>query len=128
MDRSQLRNAISRRIGDRNLVFFGTRGDDVEGVGDQPQLAAAFSLIGTHRGRSGLLSGSLEDICGSRVDLDSYDIDDELQAEAVVELRRQVMRVLSRPSVVFPSITTCECKRHAGPKLTASPITQKGPI
>ncbi len=101
MDRSQLRNAISRRIGDRNLVFFGTRGDDVEGVGDQPQLAAAFSLIGTHRGRSGLLSGSLEDICGSRVDLDSYDIDDELQAEAVVELRRQVMRVLSRPSVVF---------------------------
>jgi hypothetical protein len=101
MERSRLREMVSKCLDGRQLIFFGIRGDDVEGVGDQPELAAAFSIIAAHGGRTALLSGSLEQITGRRVDLDAYDIDAELHEAGVVELRRQILRVLSQPSVIF---------------------------
>lgn len=101
MDRALLREALSRRLNGRQLLYFGTRGDDAEGIGDQPELAAVFSIIAAHRGRAAVESLALEDLTGERVDLDTYEIDDHLQDSAVVELRQAMLRSLSKPSVVI---------------------------
>lgn len=81
-------------------MYFGTRGDDAEGLGDVPEFGAAVSLIGAHRPRVGLESWALEDLTGERVDLDRYEIDDHLDQPEVVQLRRTMLRILSKPSVV----------------------------
>lgn len=101
MERALLKKEISRRLDGRQLVYFGTRGDDAEGVGDQPELAAVFSLIAAHHGRAVVQSVALEDLTGERVDLDAYDIDDDLHRPEVVELRRAILRMLWKASVVF---------------------------
>lgn len=101
MDRAVLIREIDRRLGDRQLVWFGTRGKDAEAATDIPQLSGAFSLIATLRGRPSINAGSLEDITGRRVDLDSFDIDDHLRSDAVAELRAALLRALSRPSALF---------------------------
>jgi hypothetical protein len=96
-----MKREISRRLDGRQLVYFGTRGDDAEGVGDQAELAAVFSLIAAHRGRTSVESVALEDLTGERVDLDTYDVDDDLARPEVVELRRAMLRTLWKGSVVF---------------------------
>ena len=35
---------------------------------------------------------------------------------------------LPAPTVVCPSMTTCECNLHSGPSVTCSPMTQNGPM
>lgn len=92
---------ISHSLGSRELVWFGTRGDDADAVTDLPQLTHAFSVIGRYRLRSTVTGLALEDIDGQRVDLDSYDIDHHLAEDHVRELRRHLLRALSGPSAVF---------------------------
>lgn len=99
--RERLRRAVEARIGNRRLVWFGTRGDDVESVVDLPQLEASFSVISTYRSRKKVRATSLEDVRKSRVDLDAYDIDNELSHDDVVELRQHLLRTLREPSVLF---------------------------
>jgi ATP-grasp domain len=101
MQRGELIREVSRRIAGRQLVYFGTRGFDVEGVADVPELTAAFSVVGANDRRIHLQSLALEDLTGRRMDLDTYEIDDELTTAGVVELRRALLRTLSRESVVF---------------------------
>lgn len=101
MRRDVLRDDIARRLDGRRLVWFGTRGDDVESATDLDELAAAFSLIGRYRRRSSVESMALEDLTGERVDLDTYDLDDHPREAAVVELRHSLLRALARPSAVF---------------------------
>lgn len=101
MNRDTLSRLVRKRLDGRQLVFFGTRGDDAEGVGDLPELSAVFSVVAAHRRRTSIQSLALEELTGRRVDLDAHDIDDEPRSAEVVELRRTILRVLSRESVVF---------------------------
>jgi len=101
VDRTTLIDQIGKRLGKVQLVWFGTRGDDVEAARDIDALGAAFSIISTYDRRSSVHSLALEDSTQVRVDLDTYDIDDELESEAVREMRRTMFRVLARPSAVF---------------------------
>jgi hypothetical protein len=101
MERTALVSMVREKLKGRQLVYFGTRADDAEGVFDIPELTAVFSLVAASRVRSDISSMSLELLTGVRVDLDAYDIDDEPQSEHVVELRRAMLRALARESVVF---------------------------
>jgi hypothetical protein len=101
MERTLLLHQIEARLGDVDLVWFGTRGDDVEAAADVTQLRAAFSVVAEYRGRTGVQSGALEDLTGVRPDLDTFEIDDDPRSEAMVSLRRAVLRTLARPSAVF---------------------------
>jgi hypothetical protein len=92
---------VSKRLGGRQLVWFGTRGDDIASISDLPQLAAAYSVISAYRGETPIEAMALEDVTGIRVDLDTHDIDEEVDREAVSTLRRAIMRTLARPSWVF---------------------------
>lgn len=100
MNREELRRLVRSKLDGRQLVFFGIRGDDAEGLGDIPELRAVFSVVGAHRGRLGVSSLALEELTGRRVDLDAHDIDDDLRVPEVVDLRRAVLRALSSESVV----------------------------
>lgn len=101
MDREALIDDIRRCLDGRHLVYFGTRGEDAEGVADLPELSAVFSVIAPYRRRTGVQSLALEELSGTRVDLDAHDIDDHLHDPAVVELRRAMLRALADESVVF---------------------------
>ena len=101
MKRADILRDISDQLGDRQLVWFGTRGDDIESAADIPQLRAAFSIIGTYRRRTAVQAGSLEDLTGYRPDLDTFEIDDEPESEAMVSLRRALLRILAHPSALF---------------------------
>lgn len=101
MDREELRRAVRGSLGGRQLIFFGIRGDDAEGVGDIPELTAVFSVVGAHRRRVSVQSLALEELTGNRVDLDAHDIDEDHRRDEVVELRRAILRSLSSESVVF---------------------------
>ena len=101
MNRDSLLAEVSRRLGNRQLVWFGTRGEDIESIADLPQLTAAFSVISTYRRRSTIEGLALEDITGIRVDLDAHDIDEEPDPAAVEEIRSSMLRILSQPSCVF---------------------------
>jgi hypothetical protein len=98
--RRDLLQLVRDRIGDRQLVYVGTRGDDAEGLADVPQLGAVFSVIGSMQSRSRVDALALEDLTGERVDLDTSDIDEQVDDPMVAEFRRSIMRALSRTSVV----------------------------
>lgn len=99
--RGDLIAEVSRALGPRELIWFGTRGDDVDAVTDLPQLAHAFSVIGSYQSRATVPGLALEDLDDQRVDLDSYDIDNNLGQEAVKHLRQQILRVAGSQSAVF---------------------------
>ena len=101
MDRKALSDAVADRLGDKQLVYFGTRGEDVEAVADLGRLTGAFSIIAAYGGRSAVQSGALEDLTGVRPDLDTFDLDAEPRSEAMMILRRTMLRALSRPTIVF---------------------------
>jgi hypothetical protein len=100
MDRATLLAAVDRRLGDRQLVWFGTRGDDVESLAEVPALAAAYSIVNRYRRRSQITGLALEDLTGVRVDLDTYDLDAEVGTDEVAELRGELLRTLSRPTAI----------------------------
>src|SRR3984885_1351056 len=102
MDRTAMLGRVSAGLEGRQLVWFGTRGDDVEGLGDLPELTAAFSIISAYATRPSIEALALEQLTGERIDLDVYEIDaDERHPEALAELRRRLWGVLHRPSVVI---------------------------
>lgn len=73
----------------------------MESASELGALAAAFSIISSYRGGDSVQSASLEDLTGSRVDLDAYELDDDLHTAAVRELRTHVFSVLAGESAVF---------------------------
>lgn len=100
MRRALLMRVIQRELGNRSLVWFGTRGHDAEAIGDVDNFDGSFSLIAGLDHRMGVQSLSLEELSGQRMDLDLYDLDDDL-SEPVEELKRALMRAVARPSVLF---------------------------
>lgn len=101
MRRNDLVKLVSRSLGGRRLIWFGTRGDDVEAAVQLPELTAAFSIISQFRGRDYVTALALEDLTGRRVDLDSYELDDHLHEPAVRELRASIFTALAGRSAVF---------------------------
>ncbi|MFN8019227.1 MAG: ATP-grasp domain-containing protein [Acidimicrobiales bacterium] len=101
MNRIELRDAVSDALGNRRLVWVGTRGDDAESIVDLPQFEAAYSVIAAMDSRTATRSASLEQITGARPDLDVYDLDADQRLEAVDQLRSELLRSLSRPSAMF---------------------------
>lgn len=102
MDRSRLIDDVSRRLGNRKLVWAGLRGEDIEPLADLPQLDASFSIMSRYRRRSSVESLAYEDLSGVRVDPELWDIDEHLDAPATREFRRGLMRALSGPSALLP--------------------------
>lgn len=100
VNRRDLLAGVSRALGDRELVWFGTRGDDVESIADLPELTAVFSIISAYALRSRIRSGSLEQLSGIRVDLDAFEIDDLPHDPPVDRLRDLLLRALAPRTAV----------------------------
>ena len=72
----KLFDIINRYLGDNKIWWFGTRGVDATPLTKLTQLSGVFSLI-CDIDNSEIPSICLENISKNRVDLDSYDIDDD---------------------------------------------------
>jgi len=101
MQRTEALKAISSRLEGRRLVWFGTRGDDSESAAAIPEFKAAFSILAPHRRRHSVRSVSLEELSGVRVDLDSYEIDEEPNIEAFAAFRKSALQALAGHTAVF---------------------------
>lgn len=101
MDRKKLLRAVSKRLGTRSLVWAGIRGDDVEPITDLPNLTASYSIIGAYLRRTSVESLAYEDLTGARVDLELWDIDDHLDADATATFRRALLHSLAQPSALL---------------------------
>lgn len=101
-DRRKMLDLVSEALGDRDLYWAGLRRDDVEAISDLPQLAGSFSIVGGHGCRTAVRGVDFEQLWGSRVDLDAWDMDDHLGHDAVMEYRDEILRTLLRPSALLP--------------------------
>ena len=77
MKQDALEATVRRALSGRRLVWFGTRGDDVESLTALPELQAVFTVVNRYSRRSQVMSRAFEDDLGRRVDLDAHDIDDD---------------------------------------------------
>ncbi len=100
MTRARITRAISKALGKRQLVWFGTRGEDSESLSDIPQYSGAYSLIAPLSTRPSVKSSSLEDLTTIRPDLDTYDLDEHLRSPEVGALRDTLLHALARPSAL----------------------------
>lgn len=100
--RSDLLGQVADALGNREVIWSGLRGDDVEPLRDLPQLRYAYSIIGEYQGRSDVQSIAYEQLTGRRVDPEIWDIDDHHDADATHEFRRGLLRSLSAPSALLP--------------------------
>jgi hypothetical protein len=100
MSRDDAVRQIRSALGPRQLIWFGTRGEDAEALCDIEQFAASYSLISAFDGRLTVEGFALEDLTRVRVDLDAYDLDDHLRDEAVQMMRDRLLGLLSRPSAL----------------------------
>ncbi|MCV7197237.1 ATP-grasp domain-containing protein [Mycobacterium angelicum] len=119
-DRARLIDEIVAKLGDRRLVWFGTRGDDVQSVAELPQLSAVFSVINSYTSSDHVTAMSLEEVSRKRVDLDTFSVDDHPQDVMVGVLRSAIYAALSGPAAVltyrpseFLSAITFAKQRHA---------------
>ena len=92
--RSERIRQIQRQLGRRKLIWFGTRGADCLPLLDLSQFAEVYSII------TPLNSLSVEEVClenlsGSRVDLDSYRLEYDT-TESVKILRKRLFRLFFR--------------------------------
>ncbi len=101
MKRDDILTLISSKLEGRNLVWFGTRGDDAESAAAIPEFKAAFSILAAHRRRHSVRSLSLEELSGVRVDLDTYEIDEEPDHEAFAVFRQTALKALAGRTAVF---------------------------
>jgi len=92
---------IRQRIRGRRVVWFGTRGTDANSLLVFPEFSATFSQIAPLSAVSVASEWCLETMAGRRVDLDTYDIDEDATPPAR-ELRRQLVETLRTPTVVVP--------------------------
>lgn len=99
--RQQAISTLSDWIGRRKLIWFGTRGDDVESATEIRQLTASFSIISAAPTGSRFQSEALEDHLGHRVDLDAYDIDLHLDQDEIRDFRTEILKATRGDCVMF---------------------------
>lgn len=95
-------NEVRRALGGRRLIWFGTRGEDGEGIEGIPEFAGCFSLIAPLRreGRSYEVEVCLEEMRGARPDTYTYELDLDRSGEAL-EFRRGMLGWAREPCVVM---------------------------
>lgn len=105
--------AVRKALDGRRLIWFGIRGEDGEALLQLPELEASYSI--TAPLRSGSIAPdanlALEEISGTRPDLDRYDVDLDF-GDAAREFRRRLLREVSgrcvlmtyRPSVMVSAL------------------------
>lgn len=101
-ERQVVRTAVIDALGDRELVWAGIRGDDIEPLSDLPQLKASFSIINAYDRRGSVQGIAYEDFTKRRVDLEVWDVDEQLEAPATRTFRQGLLKALSRPSALLP--------------------------
>jgi hypothetical protein len=90
---------IQESLGDRKLIWVGTRGHDAIGLLDIAQFSESYGIIAPLGSLSLNVDLALEQLTKRRVDLDTYTIDDDRSAEAN-EFRRRLLASLSEPACV----------------------------
>jgi hypothetical protein len=90
---------IEKRIGKRNLVWFGTRGSDCQALLQIPQFSTVYSIISPLNSLAVQEETCLELTKKRRVDLDRYTIDTDSSQEAK-ELFQHLHVTLGRPTIV----------------------------
>jgi hypothetical protein len=90
---------IQGRIGNRKLVWFGTRGSDALPLLDIEQFEDCFSIIAPLDSIAIQQEVCLESMTMQRVDLDNYTIDLD-RSDAVEEFHRLMYSTLGQPSLV----------------------------
>lgn len=98
----QARREVRRAIGGRRLIWFGTRGEDAEGLGEIPELAGSFALIAPlrHKGQSYEIQVCLEELRGARPDTYTYELDLDRSEEARA-FRREMLHSVREPCVIM---------------------------
>lgn len=112
---------VQAAIGDRSLVWFGIRAADARSLLEVGQFRFCFGITAPMNATRFSEALTLEELTGSRVDLDAYDIDFDDRQE-VTELRRSLLHRMSEPCVVatyrpshfltslqFPTAETSRC-------------------
>ncbi|MDR0417438.1 MAG: ATP-grasp domain-containing protein [Propionibacteriaceae bacterium] len=102
MTRRHLRQAVETALGDRQLIWFGLRGDEAEAMGDLRQFAAAFSNIARYDRRTLPVALAYEDLTGRRPDMDTWDLDLNPQNPATARFRAAALTAMARPCAVVP--------------------------
>ena len=102
MNRARLLRQVSAKLGSRRLVWAGIRGDDAEPLADLPQFDASYTIINAYSRRLSVEGKAYEDLTGTRVDLETWDIDDHLDASATATFRRLMLQALAAPSALLP--------------------------
>lgn len=90
---------IQDALGNRKLIWVGTRGHDAIGLMDIPQFSEAYGIIAPVGALSLQVDLTLEQLTKRRVDLDTYSIDDDRSFEAK-DFRRRLLTSLTEPSYV----------------------------
>ena len=95
------RERVTAAIGDRSLVWFGIRGEDALPLVALPQFRSCYAISARAPVLNLEQNRTLEIDRGERVDLDTYDIDED-DADDVREMRQSLLATLARPCVVLP--------------------------
>lgn len=101
-DRARLLARVVEALGDRDLVWSGLRGDDVEPLRDVPQLSASYAITGVYQGRPDVKGLAYEQLTRTRIDPEIWDISDHQGEQATVEFRRALLGALSADSALLP--------------------------
>jgi uncharacterized protein YozE (UPF0346 family) len=99
MTRTEYLRLLESGIGDRHLVYFGTRGTDAATLLGIRQFDRIFSQVSPLKSVD-VKETCLESLTGERVDLDQYNIDDDRRPEAD-DMRQILLEALQEPAVVM---------------------------
>jgi hypothetical protein len=92
-------DAIAGTLGERELIWFGIRGEDAAAYLALPQFTSSFSITAPLQAAKLATSESLEESTGIRVDLDVYDVDLD-PSQSVLALRRRLLTSSNRLSAI----------------------------
>lgn len=99
MNRRQYLERIQDALGNRKLIWVGTRGHDAIGLMDIPQFSEVYGIVAPLGSLSLRVDLALEQLSQKRVDLDTYTIDNDWSPEAN-EFRRCLLASLTEPACV----------------------------
>lgn len=100
LNRSEYLRLLCRMLGRRPVVYFGTRGADARSLADLPNFECIFSQTAP-ADLAGVQERCLERMTGTRVDLDTYSVDDD-RSPAVAEFRSAMLTVFEGSTAVVP--------------------------
>ncbi len=94
------RRAVRDALGGRRLIWFGTRGEDVEPLEALPELAGTIALTAPPRSGPHEVDLCLEGLRGSRPDTYRYELDED-RSEAALAFQRGLLEAVRDPCVLI---------------------------